>query len=96
MPPNLDRQALTLERKRAEYFGLVEQYYETRHHEQHKETFRQVSGRDRSVGGTDRSVGGTDRSVGGTDMSVGGTARSVGGTDRSVGGTDVICLHLLT
>jgi len=41
LPPILDRQGLTLQRKRQEYFNYVEQYYGTRHQEHH-ETFRQI------------------------------------------------------
>ena len=42
LPANNERRAGMLQRKRQEYFSLIEQYYETRHHEQHQETFRQV------------------------------------------------------
>ena len=41
LPPILDRQGLTLQRKRSEYFNYVDQYYETRHQE-HQETYKQV------------------------------------------------------
>ena len=43
LPASVDRREPTLQRKRNEYFGFIEQYYDTRHHEMHQETFRQVS-----------------------------------------------------
>ncbi|ELT94978.1 hypothetical protein CAPTEDRAFT_184346 [Capitella teleta] len=43
LPPTLDRRTLTLERKRQEYYNFIQQYYETRHHEVHQETFRQIA-----------------------------------------------------
>ncbi|ESO99117.1 hypothetical protein LOTGIDRAFT_142126, partial [Lottia gigantea] len=42
LPPSLDRREATLERKRNEYFGFIEQYYDTRYQELHAETFRQI------------------------------------------------------
>lgn len=42
LPANTDRREQTLQRKRSEYFGFVEQYYESRHESQHIDTFRQI------------------------------------------------------
>ncbi|KAK2184906.1 hypothetical protein NP493_249g08000 [Ridgeia piscesae] len=42
LPPSLDRRQPTLERKRQEYYNFVEQYFDTRLQEVHKETFRQI------------------------------------------------------
>ncbi|XP_048252965.1 TBC1 domain family member 22B-like isoform X1 [Haliotis rufescens] len=42
LPPCADRRQATLERKRKEYFGFIDQYYETRHHDMHQDTFRQI------------------------------------------------------
>ncbi|XP_041347793.1 TBC1 domain family member 22B-like isoform X2 [Gigantopelta aegis] len=42
LPPNADRRAATLERKRKEYFGFIDQYYETRYNDMHEDTFRQI------------------------------------------------------
>lgn len=33
---------MTLERKRQEYFGFLEQYFGTRHEAQYKDIFRQI------------------------------------------------------
>ncbi|XP_033746626.1 TBC1 domain family member 22B-like isoform X1 [Pecten maximus] len=44
LPASLDRREPTLLRKRNEYFGFIEQYYDTRHQEMHQETFRQGLG----------------------------------------------------
>lgn len=33
---------LTLQRKREEYFGFIEQYYDSRNEEHHQDTYRQV------------------------------------------------------
>ena len=33
---------MTLERKRQEYFGFLEQYFGTRHETDYKDTFRQI------------------------------------------------------
>ncbi|XP_062599309.1 TBC1 domain family member 22B-like [Saccostrea cucullata] len=41
LPASLDRREPTLQRKRHEYFGFIEQYYDTRHQEIHQDTFRQ-------------------------------------------------------
>ncbi|XP_070573180.1 TBC1 domain family member 22B-like isoform X2 [Ptychodera flava] len=42
LPSNIDRRSLTLERKRAEYFSFIDQYYETRHEPIHRDTYRQI------------------------------------------------------
>ncbi|XP_052780592.1 TBC1 domain family member 22B-like [Mya arenaria] len=42
LPANFERRASMLQRKRQEYFSLINQYYETRHDDQHQETFRQI------------------------------------------------------
>jgi hypothetical protein len=42
LPTAADRRQETLERKRKEYFGYIEQYYETRYQDIHEETFRQI------------------------------------------------------
>ena len=42
LPTNLDRRKPTLERKRQEYYSFIDQYFDTRHQDLHKETFRQV------------------------------------------------------
>ncbi|KAK6185173.1 hypothetical protein SNE40_007464 [Patella caerulea] len=42
LPASLDRREETLERKRHEYFGFIEQYYDTRHQDTHSETFKQI------------------------------------------------------
>ncbi|XP_052252808.1 TBC1 domain family member 22A-like isoform X1 [Dreissena polymorpha] len=42
LPCNVERRAGMLQRKRQEYFSLIEQYYESRHEEQHQDTFRQI------------------------------------------------------
>ncbi|XP_071803974.1 TBC1 domain family member 22B-like [Asterias amurensis] len=42
LPANTDRRQLTLERKREEYFGFVDQYYGTRTDSLHKDMFRQI------------------------------------------------------
>ncbi|CAG5118866.1 unnamed protein product [Candidula unifasciata] len=42
LPTAADRRQETLERKRKEYFGYIEQYYETRYQDLHEETFRQI------------------------------------------------------
>ncbi|KHJ42210.1 TBC domain protein [Trichuris suis] len=41
-PLNTELTEDTLRRKRDEYFNLVEQYFHTRHDEQHQDTFRQI------------------------------------------------------
>lgn len=42
LPCAVDRRAPTLERKRNEYFGFIDQYFETRFQEMHESTFRQI------------------------------------------------------
>lgn len=42
LPCSVDRRAPTLQRKRNEYFGFVDQYFETRFQEMHESTFRQI------------------------------------------------------
>ncbi|KAI8782075.1 TBC1 domain family member 22B-like isoform X1 [Biomphalaria glabrata] len=42
LPTAADRRQETLERKRKEYFGYIDQYYETRYQDLHEETFRQI------------------------------------------------------
>ncbi|XP_041457838.1 TBC1 domain family member 22B-like [Lytechinus variegatus] len=42
LPANLERRQATLDRKREEYFGFVDQYYETRNDAQHKNMFHQI------------------------------------------------------
>ncbi|XP_063811083.1 TBC1 domain family member 22B isoform X2 [Pseudophryne corroboree] len=42
LPANKERRQLTLERKRAEYFGFIEQYYDSRNEEHHQDTYRQI------------------------------------------------------
>ncbi|XP_077323481.1 TBC1 domain family member 22B isoform X2 [Lithobates pipiens] len=42
LPANKDRQQQTLQRKRAEYFGFIEQYYDSRNEEHHQDTYRQI------------------------------------------------------
>jgi len=42
LPTNVERRSGMLERKRQEYYSLIDQYYETRHDDMHQETFRQV------------------------------------------------------
>ncbi|XP_014667625.1 PREDICTED: TBC1 domain family member 22B-like [Priapulus caudatus] len=42
LPANVDRRKGTLERKRAEYFGFIQQYYDTRHSDIHQDTYRQI------------------------------------------------------
>ncbi|KAK3101795.1 hypothetical protein FSP39_006422 [Pinctada imbricata] len=42
LPASMDRRDPTLQRKRNEYFGFIEQYYDTRHQELHQDTFRQI------------------------------------------------------
>ncbi|XP_074188989.1 TBC1 domain family member 22B-like [Rhinolophus sinicus] len=43
LPANTERRALTLQRKREEYFGFIEQYYDSRNEEHHQDTYRQLS-----------------------------------------------------
>lgn len=42
IPVNLDRQQMTVTRKRNEYWQYVEQYFHTRYDEQYQDTFRQI------------------------------------------------------
>ncbi|XP_004710799.1 TBC1 domain family member 22B [Echinops telfairi] len=42
LPANTERRALTLQRKREEYFGFIEQYYDSRNEEHHQDTYRQI------------------------------------------------------
>nr|DBA33921.1 TPA: hypothetical protein GDO54_001540 [Pyxicephalus adspersus] len=42
LPANKDRRQHTLQRKRAEYFGFIEQYYDSRNEEHHEDTYRQI------------------------------------------------------
>ncbi|XP_045166376.2 TBC1 domain family member 22A-like isoform X1 [Mercenaria mercenaria] len=42
LPTNVDRREQMLERKRQEYFSLIDQYYASRHDEMHQDTFRQI------------------------------------------------------
>lgn len=38
----MERRKLTLQRKREEYFGFIQQYYDSRNEEHHQDTYRQV------------------------------------------------------
>lgn len=42
LPAVSDRRQPTLERKRAEYFGFIEQYFNTKYRDQHQDTYRQI------------------------------------------------------
>ncbi|XP_053310232.1 TBC1 domain family member 22B isoform X3 [Spea bombifrons] len=42
LPAHKERRKLTLQRKREEYFGFIEQYYDSRNEEHHKDTYRQI------------------------------------------------------
>lgn len=42
LPANTERRTPTLQRKREEYFGFIEQYYDSRNEEHHQDTYRQV------------------------------------------------------
>lgn len=42
LPANSERRKLTLQRKREEYFGFIQQYYDSRNEEHHQDTYRQV------------------------------------------------------
>jgi hypothetical protein len=42
LPVNVGRRTETLQNKRDEYFGYVEQYFHTRHDAEHEKTFRQI------------------------------------------------------
>ncbi|PKU29082.1 tbc1 domain family member hypothetical protein [Limosa lapponica baueri] len=40
----MERRKLTLQRKREEYFGFIQQYYDSRNEEHHQDTYRQDEG----------------------------------------------------
>ncbi|XP_056311421.1 TBC1 domain family member 22A isoform X3 [Danio aesculapii] len=42
LPANAERRESTLQRKRKEYFGFIEQYYDSRNDEHHQDTYRQI------------------------------------------------------
>ncbi|XP_062374114.1 TBC1 domain family member 22A isoform X1 [Sardina pilchardus] len=42
LPANAERRESTLQRKRQEYFGFIEQYYDSRNDEPHQDTYRQI------------------------------------------------------
>uniref|UniRef100_A0AAY4DPC9 Rab-GAP TBC domain-containing protein n=1 Tax=Denticeps clupeoides TaxID=299321 RepID=A0AAY4DPC9_9TELE len=42
LPANMERRELVLRRKREEYFGFIEQYYDSRTDEHHRDTYRQI------------------------------------------------------
>ncbi|XP_032958725.1 TBC1 domain family member 22B-like isoform X3 [Rhinolophus ferrumequinum] len=42
LPANAERRTPTLQRKREEYFGFIEQYYDSRNEEHHQDTYRQI------------------------------------------------------
>ncbi|XP_078091663.1 TBC1 domain family member 22A isoform X8 [Mustelus asterias] len=42
LPANAERRESTLQRKRAEYFAFIEQYYDSRNDEHHQDTYRQI------------------------------------------------------
>ncbi|XP_033925563.1 TBC1 domain family member 22B [Melopsittacus undulatus] len=42
LPANMERRKLTLQRKREEYFGFIQQYYDSRNEEHHQDTYRQI------------------------------------------------------
>ncbi|XP_033880525.1 TBC1 domain family member 22A isoform X1 [Acipenser ruthenus] len=42
LPANVERRESTLQRKRQEYFGFIEQYYDSRNDEHHQDTYRQI------------------------------------------------------
>ncbi|XP_070601307.1 TBC1 domain family member 22B isoform X2 [Erythrolamprus reginae] len=42
LPASMERRKLTLQRKREEYFGFIEQYYDSRNEEHHQDTYRQI------------------------------------------------------
>ncbi|KAM6985967.1 TBC1 domain family member 22A isoform 2-T2 [Aplochiton taeniatus] len=42
LPANMERRESTLQRKRQEYFGFIEQYYDSRNDENHQDTYRQI------------------------------------------------------
>ncbi|KAG5845959.1 TBC1 domain family member 22A isoform X1 [Anguilla rostrata] len=42
LPANTERRESTLQRKRQEYFGFIQQYYDSRNDEHHQDTYRQI------------------------------------------------------
>ncbi|XP_069489527.1 TBC1 domain family member 22B [Ambystoma mexicanum] len=42
LPANMERRMQTLQRKREEYFGFIQQYYDSRNEEHHQDTYRQI------------------------------------------------------
>uniref|UniRef100_H3A1E1 TBC1 domain family member 22A n=1 Tax=Latimeria chalumnae TaxID=7897 RepID=H3A1E1_LATCH len=42
LPANIERREIILHRKREEYFGFIEQYYDSRNDENHQDTYRQI------------------------------------------------------
>uniref|UniRef100_A0A3P8VV93 TBC1 domain family, member 22a n=1 Tax=Cynoglossus semilaevis TaxID=244447 RepID=A0A3P8VV93_CYNSE len=42
LPANADRRESVLQRKRQEYFGFIQQYYDSRNDEHHQDTYRQI------------------------------------------------------
>lgn len=42
LPANAERRDSVLQRKRQEYFGFIQQYYDSRNDEHHQDTYRQV------------------------------------------------------
>uniref|UniRef100_A0A8C7XP27 TBC1 domain family, member 22a n=1 Tax=Oryzias sinensis TaxID=183150 RepID=A0A8C7XP27_9TELE len=42
LPANAERRESVLQRKRQEYFGFIEQYYDSRNDEHHQDTYRQI------------------------------------------------------
>ncbi|CAL8318704.1 unnamed protein product [Lota lota] len=42
LPANADRRECVLQRKRQEYFGFIQQYYDSRNDEHHQDTYRQI------------------------------------------------------
>ncbi|XP_074083363.1 TBC1 domain family member 22A isoform X2 [Macrotis lagotis] len=42
LPANVDRREGTLRRKQKEYFGFIDQYYDSRNDEAHQDTYRQI------------------------------------------------------
>lgn len=42
LPANAERRESVLQRKRQEYFGFIQQYYDSRNEEHHQDTYRQI------------------------------------------------------
>ncbi|MEQ2158964.1 hypothetical protein GOODEAATRI_017550 [Goodea atripinnis] len=42
LPANAERRESILQRKRQEYFGFIQQYYDSRNDEHHQDTYRQI------------------------------------------------------